>query len=110
AGPLPTASQRSGTLPMLSVGVHHQFGPRLRMEADAFGAMSPLRTGSSAGAMSGPNGSEIYGAKLRMEWTPAANTGLGLEHGALNMRFNAGTNMALRVRKGGPMLYVRSRF
>lgn len=50
-----------------------------------------------------------YGAKVGVEWQPAKST-FGLEHGALGMQMAAGYKLSLKVRHGGPSLYLRSQF
>lgn len=50
-----------------------------------------------------------YGAKVGVEWQPAQST-FGIEHGALGMQMAAGYKLSLKVRRGGPNLYLRSQF
>lgn len=49
------------------------------------------------------------GAKVGVEWQPAKST-FGLEHGALGMQMAAGYKISLKVRHGGPSVYLRSKF
>ena len=50
-----------------------------------------------------------YGTKMGVEWRPAKST-LGLEHGALGMQLESGYKLSLKVRRGGPSVYLRSQF
>ena len=50
-----------------------------------------------------------YRTRLGLEWRPAKAT-LGLEQGALGMQLESGYRLSLRLRHGGPSLYVRSQF
>ena len=47
--------------------------------------------------------------KVGMEWTPAKKT-LGFEHGALGVQLDSGVKLALKTRRGGPVVYLKSNF
>jgi len=51
------------------------------------------------------------GTPLAVDWRPArATVWLGLEHGALGMQLKPGYRLSLKLRGGGPSLYLRSQF
>lgn len=51
-----------------------------------------------------------YGTRLEVQWATAKTGGLTPEFGAVGVQLQSGSRLVLRARKGGPMLYYRSRF
>lgn len=92
--------RRDVTVPTLSVGVRHSLPGEHRIDVAASGSAS------LASAAVG----EFYTAKVKVEWLPTKNSGIGFEQAAASMRFSPNSNLALRVRGGGAMLYYRSKF
>ena len=93
-------SRRDALVPTLSVGLRHSLsdGQRLSVYAGGSASVSPASVG------------EFYATKVKVEWLPTRNSSIGFEHAAVNMRFGPTSNIALRVRHGGPMIYYRSTF
>jgi len=88
-----------GVVPALSLGVRYHVTAEHALFADASRA-------SSLGA--GPP--LVYvGTKVGVEWKPAKTT-LGLERGAVGMQLESGYRVSLKVRHGGPSLYLRGQF
>ena len=88
-----------GAVPALSMGVRYRVTDEHAVFADAYRARGAAAGTADVG----------YGTKLGVEWRPAKAT-LGLEHGALGMQLESGYRLSLRVRHGGPSLYLRSQF
>ena len=95
-----TDGRRDAIVPTLSVGVRHSLSQQHRIDLYASGSAS----------LASPAVGEFYTARLKLEWLPTKDTGLGLEQAAVNMRFGPNSNLALRVRGGGPVLYYRAKF
>lgn len=47
--------------------------------------------------------------RVGVDWQPSKST-LELVHGAFGVQLDSGARVTLKVRRGGPMLYLRSRF
>ena len=92
--------RRDAIVPTFSVGMRHSLSDQHRIDLYASG------TASLASAAAG----EFYTAKVKVEWLPTKNSGFGFEQAAANMRFGANSNLMLRVRGGGAMVYYRSKF
>ena len=88
-----------GAVPTVSMGLRFRVTDEHALFADAYRARGPVVGALVAG----------YGSKLGVEWRPAKST-LGLEHGALGMQLESGYRVSLKVRHGGPSLYLRSQF
>lgn len=52
----------------------------------------------------------MYGTRFEMQWESSKTRGLVPEFGAVGVQLQGGSRLLLRARKGGPMLYYRSRF
>ena len=93
-------SRRDALVPTVSVGLRHSLSEQQRLSVYAGGSasLSPATTG------------EFYTTRVKVEWLPTKNSSVGFEHAAVNMRFGSNSNFALRVRRGGPMIYYRSTF
>lgn len=55
-----------------------------------------------------PKGS--YGTRVELQWTSSRTGSLIPEFGAIGVQLQDDSRLLLRVRRGGPMLYYRSRF
>lgn len=88
-----------GAVPALSMGVRYRVSDEHAVFADASRAR---------GLGAGP-ADVYYGTKVGVEWRPAKPT-LGLERGALGFQLESGYKLSLRVRRGGPSLYLRGQF
>ncbi|MES2613507.1 MAG: hypothetical protein V4679_24855 [Pseudomonadota bacterium] len=52
----------------------------------------------------------LYGTRFELQWESSKTRGLVPEFGAVGVQLQGGSRLLLRARKGGPMLYYRSRF
>lgn len=52
----------------------------------------------------------LYGTRVEVQWATAKTGGLTPEFGAVGVQLEGGSRLVLRARKGGPMLYYRSKF
>ena len=93
-------SRRDAVVPTVSVGLRHSLSEQQRLSVYAGGSAS--LASASAG--------EFYTTQVKVEWLPTRNSSFGFEHSAVNLRFGPSGNFALRVRRGGPMIYYRSTF
>lgn len=88
------------TLPSLSVGYRHNFTDKysLNMEATrASGINSQLRDSLTA-------------TRVNVEYKPARNSAIGLEQGSVSLKMSSSGNFAMKIKRGGPMFYMRSKF
>jgi len=92
--------RRDAIVPTFSVGMRHSLSDQHRIDVYASG------TASLASSAVG----EFYTAKVKVEWLATKNSGFGFEQAAANMKFSANSNLMLRVRGGGAMVYYRSKF
>ncbi len=92
--------RRDIIVPTLSVGVRRSLSEQHRIDLYASGSAS----------VASPAVGEFYTAKVKVEWLPTKDSGLGFEQSAVNMRFGPNSNLALRVRARGPVLYYRAKF
>lgn len=51
-----------------------------------------------------------YGTRVEVQWESSKTRGFAPEFGAIGMQLQGGSRLLLRARKGGPMLYYRSKF
>ena len=93
-------SRRDVVVPTVSVGLRHSLSDQQRLSVYAGGSAS----------LSSASVGEFYTTKVKVEWLPTKNSSFGFEHSAVNLRFGPSGNFALRVRRGGPMIYYRSTF
>lgn len=52
----------------------------------------------------------LYGTRVEVQWESSKTRGFAPEFGAIGMQLQGGSRLLLRARKGGPMLYYRSKF
>lgn len=52
----------------------------------------------------------LYGTRVEVQWESSKTRGLTPEFGAVGVQLQGGSRLVLRAKKGGPMLYYRSRF
>lgn len=88
-----------GSVAALSMGLRFRVTDEHALFADAYRARSPLAGTADVG----------YATRVGVEWLPAKST-LGLEHGALGMQLDSSYRVSLKLRRGGPSLYLRSPF
>ncbi len=70
---------------------------RSGQEADAMGMIWHREQGS-------------YGTRLEVQWTSSRTRGLVPEFGAIGVQLQGDSRLLLRAKRGGPMLYYRTRF
>ena len=92
--------RRDAVVPTFSIGLRHRLSDLHRIDLSASGTAS----------LPSPAVGEFYTAKVNVEWLPTRNSGFGFEQSAVNLKFGANSNFALRVRGRGPMIYYRSKF
>jgi len=51
-----------------------------------------------------------YGTRVELQWSNAPKSGFLPEHGAIGMQLQGGSRVVLRAKRGGPMIYFRSKF
>lgn len=88
-----------GAVPTVSMGLRFRVTDEHALFADAYRARGPAAGAAVPG----------YGGKLGVEWRPAKQT-LGLEHGAVGMQLESGYRLSLKLRHGGPSVYLRGKF
>ncbi len=83
-------------------------GPQF--DVSAWARTSQLAPSSDALTMIRDAQQPLYGTRLEMQWESSKTRGLVPEFGAVGVQLQGGSRLLLRARKGGPMLYYRSRF
>ncbi len=83
-------------------------GPQFDVSAWARTAL--LAPSSDALTMIRDTQQPLYGTRLEMQWESSKTRGLVPEFGAVGLQLQGGSRLLLRAKKGGPMLYYRSRF
>jgi len=48
--------------------------------------------------------------RVEMQFVPPKGRGFGAEHGAIGLQLSSDTKLQLRIKRGGPMVYYRSKF
>ncbi len=84
--------------PSLTLGLRYRVTERHLLFVDA---TTPSLGAESAAA--------LVSAKVGMEWKPSKSRA-GFEQGALGLQLDSGYRLSLKARRGGPALYLRSRF
>jgi len=111
--PFPTAPTKPLTLD-LGVRWRSALGSNLHMEFSAWGQSSRAfaNNPSTHDAMGMIRQRDVtsYGTRMELQWSNAPARGLLPEHGAIGMQLQGGSRVVLRARRGGPMVYFRSRF
>jgi len=82
-----------------SLDLRYRIAGRYHLFADAAPVRGFLATGAAA----------PFTVRVGMDWQPSKSM-LGLEHGAVGMQLDSGARVSLKVRRGGPMVYLRNRF
>ncbi len=100
------ALARTGAAPAL-VGVVPALKLRLRLRVSA--EQPTFAQAYRPRSLDGDTARAGQGTRIDVEWRLAKST-LGLEHGALGMQLASGQDLSLKVRHGGPKLYLRSQF
>jgi hypothetical protein len=83
-------------------------GPQF--DVSAWARTSQLAPSSDALTMIRDAQQPLYGTRLEVQWESSKTRGLVPEFGAVGVQLQGGSRLLLRARKGGPMLYYRSRF
>lgn len=89
-----------GTLPSVSVAWRQQFTDKYRLDVEA----------TKASALGSQLSDSLTSTKVKVEWSAARNTGIGLEQGSLNLKMSSSGRFAMKIKRGGPMFYMRSKF
>jgi len=113
AMPSTTAPAKPLTLD-LGVRWRSAWGNNLHMEFSAWGqAPQPFASTPSTHDTMGmirQRDTAGYGTRMELQWSNAPTRGLLPEHGAIGMQLQGGSRVVLRAKRGGPMVYFRSRF
>jgi hypothetical protein len=80
------------------------FGERQRLDVATWRHL-PAADDDDAGVPVAP-----LTTRIEMQFIPPKNRGLGMESGAIGLQLSSDTKLQLKIRRGGPMLYYRSRF
>jgi hypothetical protein len=88
-----------GAMPAITLGLRYRLSAEHALYADAARVRG---LGARPAAID-------YGAEVGVEWRPAKPT-FGFEHGALGLQLASGSKLSLKLRRGGPSLYLRSQF
>ena len=51
-----------------------------------------------------------YGTRLEVQWSTSRTRGLVPEFGAIGLQLESGSRLVLRTKRGGPMVYYRTKF
>ncbi len=83
-------------------------GPQF--DISAWARAPQMAPSSNALAMIRESQQPLYGTRFEVQWESSKTRGLVPEFGAVGVQLQGGSRLLLRARKGGPMLYYRSKF
>jgi len=115
---LPTAQQQwpaapAGQRPLvLDLGLRWRsaLGNNLHLDVSAWGQPLASHTGAHDAMGMIREHEAGYGTRVELQWSNAPKSGFLPEHGAVGMQLQGGSRVVLRAKRGGPMVYFRSRF
>lgn len=95
-----------------TVGVHwrSQLSGSTRLEIGTWARAPYASRTPDAQSMIWMNSPSPYGARLELQWAAPRLGGLLPEFGAVGLQLEGNSQLLLRSRAGGPMLYYRSKF
>jgi hypothetical protein len=96
AGPMTT-----GTMPSVSVAYRQRFDEKVHLNMEA--------TRASYGS-SQQSQDTLTTTRVGVEYQPARNSIFGVERASLALNMGASGNFAMKIRHGGPMFYMKSKF
>jgi hypothetical protein len=108
----PSALVPSATVLRPSVGLRFRsrVGEGNRLDVATWHDLPPQREANFAYAQSGAP-ERLTTTRVEMQFAPPKGSGLGLDMGgAVGFQMSANAKLQLRIRKGGPMFYYRSKF
>lgn len=108
----PSALNPSATVLRPSVGLRFRspVGESRRLDVATWQDLPPQREANFAYAQSGSS-ERFTTTRVEMQFAPPKGSGLGLDlGGAVGFQMSANSKLQLRIRKGGPMFYYRSKF
>jgi hypothetical protein len=79
-----------------------QWNSERRIDVDAWRSYDPTAPT--------PDQRQTYNARVELQFMNSKVKGLDLPHGAFGLQMSANSQMVLRARHGGPMIYYRRRF
>lgn len=108
----PSALNPSATVLRPSVGLRFrsQMSDNRRLDVATWQDLVPQREANFAYAQLGEP-ERFTTTRVEMQFKPPKGSGLGLDMGgAVGFQMSANAKLQLRIRKGGPMVYYRSKF
>lgn len=108
----PSALNPSATVLRPSVGLRFRspMGESRRLDVATWQDLPPQREANFAYAQTGTS-ERFTTTRVEMQFAPPKGSGLGLDlGGAVGFQMSANSKLQLRIRKGGPMFYYRSKF
>lgn len=88
----------SGAMPSVRLAYRHDFDRHLRLNMEA----------TRASAFSQDAQQSLSATRIGFEYTPARNSAVGIERATVSLKMSG--SFSLRIKRGGPMLYMRTRF
>jgi hypothetical protein len=73
-------------------------------------AVQPGQAPDALGMIWSHGNASDYGARVEMQWSSSRTGGLVPEFGAVGVQLEGQSRLLLRARRGGPMLYYRTKF
>jgi hypothetical protein len=89
---------KTGTMPAISVAYTHAISDKYQLNLEA----------TKASTLSSQLRDSLVTTKVGVEYSPARNSAFGLEQGSVSLKMSS--NFAMKIRRGGPMFYMRSKF
>lgn len=94
----------------LGVRWRAQLNPRAQLNVHTWTRTTQTSAMHDAMGMIRQQEQSRYGTRLELQWTSSRTHGLVPEFGAVGVQLEGDSRLLLRVRRGGPMLYYRTRF
>jgi hypothetical protein len=107
----PSTLAPSTTVLQPSVGLRFRspLGERRRLDVATWRDLPPQREANFAYSQAGEP-ERLTTTRVEMQFAPPKGSGFAAELGAVGFQMSANSKLQLRVRKGGPMVYYRSKF
>ena len=94
----------------LGVRWRSQLDRRVQLDIHAWARTSQLHAKPNAMGMIWHQNQPTFGTRVEVQWSSSRTRGLVPEFGAVGLQLEGNSRLLLRARRGGPMLYYRTKF
>ena len=94
----------------LGVRWRSQLDRQIQLDIHAWARTAPPHAMPNAMGMIWQQDQPRFGTRLEVQWSSSRTRGLVPEFGAIGLQLEGNSRLLLRARRGGPMLYYRTKF